>query len=347
MNLRKYIISNDANIIDALKKINENSKGIVFVCDQNEKLIGTITDGDIRRHIINNGNATDNVTYAMKTNPIIADYSIETTKDIYKKIHQKKLKAIPLLDESGVIVDIFFEGEEKHIKRYIDIPVVIMAGGKGIRLKPYTDVLPKPLIPVGGRTIIDRIIRNFKDNGCKNIFVIINYKKELIKAYFISQSSMDNLKLIEENEFLGTAGGLSLLKDDLKETFIVSNCDILIEDEYYKFYEKHKSDKNLITIIAIKKDEIIPYGVLKVDDQGKVTGIDEKPKRQYIMNSGFYIIEPEALQLIPDNKFIHMTDIIEICRKKGYRIGTYLINESQWLDMGQKDELKKMMEFFE
>lgn len=347
MNLGKYLISDEDNIIDALKKINENSKGIVFVCDKNEKLIGTITDGDIRRYFINNGDVTDNVTYAMKTNPIIADYSIETTKDIYRKIYQKKLKAIPVVDENGVIVDILFEGDEKGIKKHIDIPVVIMAGGKGTRLKPYTDVLPKPLIPVGGRTIIDRIVKNFKDNGCKNIYVIINYKKELIKAYFISQNSVDELRLIEENQFLGTAGGLGLLKDDLKETFIVSNCDILIEEEYYKFYEKHNKDKNSITIVAVKKSETISYGVLKVDDKGEVIGIDEKPTRQYIMNSGFYVIEPEVLQLIPNNTFIHMTDIIEICRKKGYRVGTYYINESQWFDMGQKYGLKKMMEYFE
>lgn len=347
MNLEKYVLSDKDNIIDALKKINENSKGIVFVCDQNKKLIGTITDGDIRRYFINNGEVTDNVTYAMKTKPIIADYSIETTKDIYKKIHQKKLKAIPVIDEDGVIVDILFEGEEKIIKKHINIPVVIMAGGKGTRLKPYTDVLPKPLIPIGGKTIIDRIVKNFKDNGCKNIYLIINYRKELIKAYFTSQSSVDELKLIEENQFLGTAGGLSLLKDDLKETFIVSNCDILIEEEYYKFYEKHKKDKNSITIIAIKKSETISYGALKIGDKGEVIGIDEKPKHQYIMNSGFYIIEPEVLQLIPDNTFIHMTDIIGICIKKGYRIGTYFINENQWFDMGQKDELKKMIEYFE
>ncbi|WP_053956730.1 nucleotidyltransferase family protein [Inediibacterium massiliense] len=222
-------------------------------------------------------------------------------------------------------------------------PVVIMAGGEGKRLEPITKVLPKPLIPIGDIPIAQRIINRFLKFGCTDFYITINFKKDLIKAYFNHMKKTYDIKYIEEEKPLGTVGSLYMLKDKIKISFFLSNCDILIDGDYSEMLEFHKKNKNKITLVACSKILTLPYGVIKLDDKGFVKGIAEKPQYDYLVNTGMYILEPEILEDIPKNQFFHITDLIKIYVNRGERVGVFSIREDDWLDMGQFNELKNMM----
>lgn len=340
MNLSDYIVSENETILNVLKKIDKSGKGIVFICDDN-KLLASVTDGDIRRYIIENANIDDTIKKIGNYNP---HYIFEKDNVNYKKYMEEiGITSLPILDENKNILDIkFLKKGTTKIDNKINIPIVIMAGGKGTRLMPYTNILPKPLIPIGEKTITEHIINSFEKYGCKDFYMIVNYKKNFIKTYF--NEIEKNVHFIDEDTFLGTGGGLYLIKDKIKDTMFLTNCDVLIDYDYSKLLEKHKKSGNIATVICIEKNQNLSYGVIDVDNEGNILEIKEKPKFSFIINTGIYILEPEFLQAIPENTFIHITDVIKDCIKQGKKIGTYVLNEDNWLDMGQFDELEKMKE---
>lgn len=340
MDFEKYIVQEEDNILDVMRKINKNPQGAMFVCREHQ-LLGSITDGDIRRHLINNGDLNSNIENVYNKNPIFVHMSEEMNYSLFMKY--KDIKSLPIVDDKMYIIDIIVlnELEEKEYGK-IDIPVVIMAGGKGTRLLPYTNILPKPLIPIGEKTITEHIMDNFQKFSCNHFNIIVNYKKNFIKSYFLDNDIKKDVVFTEEEHFLGTGGGLSLLKGKYKSTFFMTNCDIIIQDDYFKIYEKHKRQNNIITIVCAKKKVILPYGIVKSDKEGNLLGLEEKPQYDFITNTGFYIIEPKFLELIPENTFIHITEIIQECINKKLKVGVYEVDEKSWLDMGQIEELKKM-----
>ena len=222
-----------------------------------------------------------------------------------------------------------------------------MAGGLGTRLSPYTNILPKPLIPIGEIPIAEHIINSFKQYGCKEYYMIVNYKRNMIKAYFDEVEKDYSLKFVMEEKKLGTGGGVSLLKGDIKSTFILTNCDILIEEDLSKAYKRHKETGNMITMICSLKNFTIPYGVVNVDENGDIDTMQEKPEMTFLTNTGCYIVEPQVIEEMTYNEPIDFPVLIENCKAKGYRIGVYPISESSWLDMGQFDEMEKMRQRFE
>lgn len=343
MELTKYIVSENEPILNILKKMNDNLKGIVFICDD-KKLLASVTDGDIRRYIIKNGSLDGKIKNIANYNPV---YIYE--EDIYKSkkiMEEKVVTSLPILDKNHNIIDIKFLKEDINlINDKINIPVVIMAGGKGTRLKPYTNILPKPLIPIKDKTITEHIIESFEKYGCNNFHMIVNYKKNFIKSYFAEINKKINF--VEEEIFLGTGGGLYFLKDKFKESIFLTNCDILIDYDYTKILKKHKESGNIATVICIEKKQNIPYGVIETDINGNITNLKEKPKLSFIVNTGVYILEPDFLNYIPKDTFIHITEIIEKCIKDNKKVGTYILDEKYWLDMGQFDELEKMKERLE
>lgn len=343
MDLDNYIVSEDETILNVLKKIDKNAKGIVFICKE-RKLVASITDGDIRRYIINNYDLNGGIKNIGNYNPHYV-YQNENIK--YKKyMEEKGITSLPILDNNNIIVDIkFLKKDIKQLKQKINIPVVIMAGGKGTRLKPYTNILPKPLIPIGDKTITEHIIDSFQKYGCNEFYMIVNYKKNFIKTYFCEIEQ--NINFIDEETFLGTGGGLYLLKDKIKDTIFLTNCDVLINYDYSKILEHHKQKGNIATVICVEKNQHLPYGVIDIDKDGNIIEMKEKPKFSFVINTGIYIIEPKFLEYIPQNTFIHITEIIEKCIKLGESIGTYILKEEDWLDMGQFDELEKMKERLE
>lgn len=340
--LYDFIINDNSNLMQAMQKMNKNKQGIIYIATD-LILQGVITDGDIRRFLLRNGSTEENVMAIANKNPI--SLSSVQEKSAYSVMEHHNIRSLPILDEQGKILKIYFADEiVEREKEQLKIPVVIMAGGKGTRLYPYTQILPKPLIPIGEETITEHIMDRFEAYGCNEFFMIVNYKKNFIKSYFEDNEQKRSVRFIEEKEFLGTGGGLKLLQGQMNSTFFMTNCDILIEADYAKILQYHQKKKNLVTIVCAVKKMVIPYGTVMTDENDQIVEMKEKPELSFVTNTGFYILEPEFLELIPDNTFIHITDIIQKCIGLKKNIGVYKISEDKWLDMGQLEELEKMKE---
>lgn len=345
MELQEIFVHENMTVKEALKKLDETAKKILLVTKGN-KLLGIVTDGDIRRWILKNGDLTEPISKVMNKSPkFVYEKDVVLAKQIMK---EEMIEAIPVLNNSDEVIDIIFWNDrfktkfKKHKK--INNPVVIMAGGKGTRLEPYTKILPKPLIPIGNTPIVERIIDRFHEFGCNQFYLTVNYKKNMIKAYFNELEKNYTVEFVEEEKPLGTGGSLHLLKDRIKETFFVSNCDILIDGDYTDMIEYHKKHNNKITLITSLRHYTVPYGIVKIDNESKVVEIVEKPEYDYLVNTGMYVLEPECLNDIPENTFYHITELINKYIEKGERVGVYPVTENSWLDMGQFEEMEHMKE---
>jgi NDP-sugar pyrophosphorylase family protein len=256
------------------------------------------------------------------------------------------MELCPLVNENNVIEkvyyweDLFLEKKPKPAEQF-NLPVVIMAGGIGSRLKPLTNVLPKPLIPIGEKPIIEEIFERFGNHGCNEFFVSVNYKSELIEFYLRNRQLPYQLSFFKEEKPMGTAGSLSLLKDKINQTFFVNNCDILIEQDYSEILDFHRQSKNEITIVAALKNYSIPYGVIETGNNGALLDILEKPEFTFKINSGMYIIEPHLLTEIPVNEFYYITQLINKVKSRKGHIGVFPVSEGSWKDIGSWEEYKK------
>lgn len=340
MQLSSYIVNIDSTIIAAMDKINQNAKGIIYVTDH-DTLVGVVTDGDIRRYILEDGNLEENILVIVNKN--YKSLFENEENNAKKMMSEYKIRSIPILDSQYRIVKICFDEEcVSREKKQLDIPVVIMAGGKGTRLYPYTQILPKPLIPIGEKTITEHIIFRFQEYGCNHFDMIVNYKKNFIKSYFRDNENKYDVNFIDEMEFLGTGGGLKLLEGRYKTSFFMTNCDILIDEDYAKILKYHQESKNIITMVCAEKRMVLPYGTVEMSENGRAVALKEKPSLLFTTNTGFYVIEPSFLDMIPNNTFIHITDVIQKCIDEGKDVGVYTVSEEKWLDMGQMEEMEKM-----
>ncbi len=337
-----FIVQYNYSVIEAMQQIEKNTKGIVYVV-QDKGLIGVITDGDIRRFLLKGGRIHENITKIVNSSPIYLD--LERENEVFTVMEHHKIRSLPIIDNERRIVKIYFDdGKVESKKESLNIPVVIMAGGKGTRLYPYTQILPKPLIPIGDKTITEHIMEHFKGYGCDKFTMIVNYKKHFIKSYFDDIENKINVRFIEEMDYLGTGGGLKLLDGRIDSTFFMTNCDILIDEDYSKILRYHREHENMVTIVCAIKNMIIPYGTVQISEDNEVVRLEEKPELSFITNTGFYVLEPAFIELIPENTFIHITDIIQKCIEGGKKVGVYKIPEDRWLDMGQLEELERMKE---
>lgn len=331
-------------IADALKKIDKNSLGVLFIVDDADRLVGALSDGDIRRWLIKTGDLNAGVVSAMNTSP--KSLKIDQIESAHSKITKASVTAMPIVDDEMHIIEIIDNRnleEYEHVNNKLkNVPVVMMAGGKGTRLYPYTKILPKPLIPVGEKPIAEHIIDSFCKFGCNDFYLIVNHKKNMIKAYFNETEKRYNVYYVDEEIPLGTGGGLSLLKGKINTTFILTNCDILIKEDYAKVYEYHKKQKNVVTMICSFKSFRIPYGVVNLADGGSISSMEEKPTFSFFTNTGCYVVEPEVINDIPENSAIGFPNIIEKYRNEGKKVGVFPIGEHAWLDMGQIDTLEDM-----
>jgi len=338
---REYLIEEDRTILDAMKRIDQNTYKILFI-HKDGKLEASVTDGDIRRWILKKGDLQFPVKCVANFQP---RYLFE--KQAYMAMHVMKeygIAAIPVVNENHIIKDIVFLNTVPKVYDTFseNVPVVIMAGGLGTRLSPYTSILPKPLIPIGDYPITEHIINEFLKYGCKQFYMIVNYKRNMIKAYFDELEKGYCLNFIDERKVLGTGGGLSLLKGKINDTFILTNCDILIDDDLTKAYKQHKESENLITLVCSLKNFTIPYGVVNVNEDGTIASMQEKPGMSFLINTGCYFVEPQVVEDMKYNSKADFPFVVEEYRKLGERIGIYPIGEEAWLDMGQLDELEKM-----
>ena len=335
-------VSPEISIIEALKKMDESYKRLLFVFDKN-KFYNLLSIGDIQRAIIKNYSLDTKIDKILRKNPRLS-YSTESFEVIKNRMLQFRAESMPVLNEDNELVDVYFwedifSDEIKTTQCKLNLSVVIMAGGRGSRLKPITNVLPKPLIPIGEKTILEHIMNHFVEVGCNTFYMSVNYKAEMIKHYFEELNNTDyRINYVEEEKPLGTAGSLFLLKGKMTQTFFVSNCDIIINEDYGEILDYHRKNKNLITIVAALKHYQIPYGTLSTKEDGLLTELNEKPELTFKINSGMYILEPETLNEIPENEFFHITHLIEKIKNNGGRVGVFPVSEKSWKDIGIWEE---------
>lgn len=343
MDINKYLISDDTPISEAIRRIDEGKRKIVF-CVHDKQLTGSFTDGDMRRYILRDGDMHKPVSQAMNKAPISLTFLQEREARVF--IEQNLMVALPIVNEKHEVVKIYFRDELGDSVRKVlpeNIPLVIMAGGKGTRLYPYTQILPKPLIPIGDMPIMDHIIARFGNYGVRDIYMVLNHKRNMIKAYYNETKLPYKITYIEEEAFLGTGGGLSLLKGKLHSTFFVSNCDCLLDADYMCMYEYHKKHNNAITMIVATKSMTVPYGVVGLSTDGAIETVVEKPEYDFLVNTGIYLIEPFVIDMLSENKKIDLPDIVKQLMSQGFQVGGYPITEKSWLDMGQFAEMQNML----
>jgi NDP-sugar pyrophosphorylase family protein len=262
---------------------------------------------------------------------------------------------MPVVDTDTQVVShiIFWEDlfEENFLQQTDDVlaqyPVVIMAGGQGTRLRPITNIIPKPLVPIGDKPIVEIIMNNFCRHGASEFYMTVNYKAKMIEQYFDDIERTYTIGYVQETKPLGTAGSLYMLKDKIKSTFFVSNCDILIDDDYRQIMQYHKDNNNLITAVAAIKNYAIPYGTFETGQDGLLQKLSEKPNLNFLVNTGFYILEPEMLDLIPQEEFFHITHLMEKVIAQGGRVGVFPVSEKSWMDIGVWDEYNKTQKMLE
>ncbi len=338
-----FTISNNATILDTLKKIDElsiNATRNAFVVDENKKVLGSVSDGDCRRGLINGKQLTSSVTEIMNTKFTFLKkgyYDIDTIK----KIRSLGIKYVPELNEDGSLYNVrdFTNG-----KSYIPVDAVMMAGGKGERLRPLTLDTPKPLLKVADKPIIDYNIENLINCGINHITVTVNYLGEQIEKHFREPINGTKIKCVREGKFLGTIGSLEIIEDWYNDTILIMNSDLFTNIDFEGFYlhfKKHCAD---MSVAAVPYNVNIPYGIFELENIREIKSIKEKPSFYYYANAGIYLIKRELLRLIPKDTFYNATDFIEKLIKKNKKVIRYPIT-GYWVDIGKPDELKKVQEF--
>jgi len=349
--MKKLIIENHITIKDALQKLESNSHKCLIVVNKFQKFVGTLNDGDIRRAILKGAKVNSKVDLYVKKNPIflldknkkktgIFDKNEKMRKNLLKKIDENKIDLVPVIDNKFRIKDIILRNEIKNLvnieennKNFEKIPVIIMAGGEGTRLKQFTNYFPKPLVPFEDTTATEYIINCFKKYGFKKIIMSLNYKKNLIKSY-LKENKIKNVSFLNEKKPLGSAGSLSILKGKIKNNFFVINCDTLLSINLKKFYEFHKKNNYSLTLVAAHKSLDLLYGTCEIKKNGELNKIKEKPKFDYLANVGLYLFKPEILKFIKKNSFLEMDELIKRIKSKKKKIGVFPISEKNWVDTG-------------
>ncbi len=343
--IKNRIIAPDITILSAMKKMDEIKMKILFIYD-GDKFEGILTLGDIQRAIIKGHSLSDDVVKILDRNKIYADAS-ESMVSVKGKMESIRAELMPVL-KNGKLVDVYtwedlFGKTSEPQKKLIDLPVVIMAGGKGTRLKPITNVIPKPLVPVGDKTILEIIMDQFESIGCHKFYMSVNYKADMMKYYLSQLSHHYDVEFFMEDKPLGTIGSVSLLKGKITTPFFVSNCDSINEQDYRDVWDYHVSNHNDMTIVTMVKSFKIPYGVIETGKDGLMVALHEKPEQTYMVNTGVYLLNPELIDEIPEGEFFHITHLMEKVKARGGRIGCFPVSEHSWKDMGEWPEYLKMI----
>lgn len=346
--IQKRIIYSDMTIIQTMKHMDDSCTKL-FLVFEGDTFLGIITNGDLQRAII--AHVPFDTPIAKIVSPKGKLYAKEgdDRERIKEWMLVKRAELMPVLNDVGVLVDVIFWDEilsdtpNVDNRPKIDLPVVIMAGGKGTRLKPITNVIPKPLVPVGDKTILEVILDQFEGIGCHKFYMSVNYKADMIKYYLNQLEHKYDIEFVIEDKPLGTIGSVSLLKDKINTPFFVSNCDSINEQDYRDVWDYHVNNLNDMTIVTMVKSFNIPYGVIETGADGLMTALKEKPDQTYQVNTGVYILNPSCIEEIPDREFFHITHLMEKIKARGGRVGCFPVSENSWKDMGEWPEYLKMI----
>ena len=345
LNSKKILISKKASIKSALKSLTLSGKRCLLVI-QGKILYGTLTDGDLRRSILKGALLNQNIEKIYNKKPFKLEQGSFSDKNLKKIFLEKQVDIIPVVNSKNKLIkvlikDEIFSDKPKKISKGIKNDVVIMAGGKGTRLEPFTKILPKPLVPINGKPVIQHIIDKFSEQGMRKFYLTINFKSKIIKAFFNELKTKNKIIFFEEKKPLGTIGALRSLKNKFKNPVLFTNCDTIIEENYSDIIKFHKDDKNDLTLVASAKEYSVPYGLCSLNKKGYLDRIIEKPKYDFLVNTGLYVINPKIISLIPLNKFYNINDFISLLKLKKKRVGVFPIDGKNWLDVGEWPQYKK------
>ena len=346
---QKYICFDNYDLKKTLKSIKKNGERCSIIVNKSLYLIGTVSDGDIRKRLISEKlNLNQNIKTVCNKKPKYLLENSYTSNTLKRLFLNNKYDIIPVVDKNRILKNIitkaqFIKTKGKKIKKIksIKTAVVIMAGGFGNRMDPITKIIPKPLVPLKNQTVIEYITNSFFEKGFKNFFYSIGYKKDLIKAYFNDQVKKYKINFLIEKEPLGTAGGLRALKGKISDSFFVTNCDSVFDLDYKDLYFYHNKNDFDITVVVAKRKFYLPYGVCEITNKKKLRKIVEKPKFNFEVMTGMYVLNPRVLNLIPKKKFYNMNQLIDKSISKNLSVGSYLIGKRRWTDIGQLQEYKK------
>lgn len=335
---KKAIISPASSLREAVEVIDAASLQIALVVDEDGRLLGTVTDGDLRRAILRDVSMEDPVERVMNKNPTTAREQ-DDRETLLALMRQRRLHQIPILDATWRVVGL--EVLDDLLKPQPKTnPVVLMAGGLGSRLRPLTEDLPKPLLQVGRKPILETIIESFIEHGFGRFYVSVNYKAEMIEGHFGDGSRWGaEIEYLRENERLGTAGALSLLPQPPTEPVFVMNADLLTRLNFAHLLDFHTAHDSMGTMCVREYEMQVPYGVIRTQSH-RIIDIHEKPTERYLVNAGVYVLEPDALTLIPQGQFFDMPHLFKLLMDQGEETAVFPIRE-YWLDIGQMDDFNR------
>lgn len=328
----------NSTIKEALSIIDSGAMKIALVLDGENKLLGTVSDGDIRRGLLNGLTLNDSINSIIFRNPTSCSVN-DTKEDILRIAVEKKIYQIPIVDSAGVLVGIDVVDDLLAPPEYAN-KVILMVGGLGSRLRPLTNELPKPLLEVGNKPILETIIANFAKYGFKNIILSVNYKSQMIEDYFGDGSNFGvTIDYIHEDKRMGTAGALSLMREQLTEPFFVMNGDLLTNVNFEHMLEYHLSNQAIATMGVREYDFQVPYGVVNIDGH-QITSIEEKPVHKFFVSGGMYILDTDVLSTIPANTFYDMPTLFEKLLANKQKAISFPIRE-YWLDIGRISDFEQ------
>lgn len=344
-NWKDTLIAPDASILKAIEMLDAVAMQIALVVDEHGHLLGTVTDGDIRRGILRCVPMESPVRQIMHQTPVVSRLNDGRDK-ILSLMKLKGLRQIPVVDENGIVIGMEILDELIRLQT-LENRVVLMAGGMGSRLRPLTDDCPKPLIQVGSKPILETILENFIEYGFRHFTISVNYKADMIERHFQDGSAWGvTINYIRENRPMGTAGPLGFLAEKPTQPILVMNGDLLTKVNFQQLLEFHRNHQAKATMCVREYDYQIPYGVARLE-RHQLTGIEEKPVQQYFVNAGVYVLEPEVLELIPQDNYFDMPELFKMLIARGAETVAFPIME-YWIDIGRMDDLERAkMEYAE
>ncbi|WP_279131362.1 nucleotidyltransferase family protein [Butyricimonas virosa] len=341
MEFNNHIINHKATILEALNALNNLRNGTsltLLVLNENSQVIGTLTDGDVRRSLINGKELNATINDIFNKNFTFLKKGAYDVKQIHFA-KEKGIELLPVLNEQMQMVDMV---NLKKQKSYLPVDAVLMAGGKGERLRPLTEKTPKPLLKVGDKCIIDYNIDRLIDYGIRHLFVTVNYLKEQLEEHFTTPINGIRVRTIREPKFLGTMGSIQFVEDFYNDTILLMNSDLFTNIDYEDFYLHFKEYDADMSIAAVPYTISVPYGIFELDGR-EIKGMQEKPTYNYYANAGIYLLKRELLDLVPKDTFFNATDFIDLLMKRGYKVIRFPLNGS-WIDIGNPQEYQKAIE---
>lgn len=336
--IQKIKLTVSSTIKEALQIIDLGAVKFAIVVDKDDKLIGTLSDGDIRRAFLDGKSLEDKIETIYFNEPTIANIN-NTKEEIINLCISKKIYQIPIVDDEGRVVSINLLDELLKPKVYSN-KVVLMVGGLGKRLRPLTETTPKPMLHVGGKPILQTIVEKFVSNGFVNIVMCVGYKSNVIQDFFKDGSRFGaNIEYVFENKRMGTAGALTLLQNKPNQPFFVMNGDILTNINFEHLFEFHTNNNSMATMCVREYDFQVPYGVVNAKN-GKILSIDEKPVQRFFVSAGIYILNPQCIDSISNDEFYDMPTLFEALIDKNENVISFPLHE-YWLDIGRMAEYEK------